>query len=471
MKKFIIGITIACGLLITALSSLASATNSVNATPPIIINAINPGYTINGQANTDEFIELINLTDRPVSLDGLSLIYINSSGNTSTLFEFPEGSTMVGETLLLRLASSPDAIDADLVYTKTLAFSAGPLELAHSDDILSSVCWTGKNGCYAKFNSKTPTSLVWNEESGFYEHSEDYYPTYDATKPGYQAPPITASSDEVVQPKCRGLQFSEVLSYYESDQSEQFIEIYNPLDHDINLAGCQVRYKKKSYALSGIISPDHYSARFATDFRLTKNPTSSNAIELIDVDGNKVDEVIYYNGQKKATAYAWFGFHENGEEQWLQTYAPTPGTANDYQQYKTCPAGKVINEATGNCVNASTIDDTLKPCPAGKYRNPLTGRCKSIASSAKTLKPCPDGYERNPETNRCRKIKQNTGANYPLSATESQAAASSFVALGAVLIIIILALVYIGFQFRYEIAKFFRKLTCLRLRLPPRRRP
>ena len=467
MKKIIIGLSVVIGLFITALTPLATATHP----PQIIINAINPGYTINGHANTDEFIELINLTDGPLSLTGLSLEYTNSSGNTDQLFEFPEGSTMIGETLLLRLASSPDATDADLVYTKTLALSAGPLTLTNGTDTLSSICWTGKDGCYTKFNSKNPTSLVWNEESGLYEHSEDYYPTYDANKPGYQAPPTPANTDEVIQPKCRGLQFSEVLSYYESDQSEQFIEIYNPLDHDINLAGCQVKYKKKSYNLSGIISPDHYSARFATDFRLTKNPTSANTIELIDVDGHKIDEITYYNGQKKATAYAWFGFHENGEEQWLQTYAPTPGSANDYQQYKTCPEGKVINEATGNCVKASTLDSTLAPCPAGKYRNPLTGRCKSLASTTKTLKPCPDGYERNPDTNRCRKIKQNTGANYPLSATESQAVASSFVALGAVLIIIILALVYIGFQFRYEIAKAFRRLTCLRLRLPPRRRP
>lgn len=467
MKKIIIGFVAALGLFITAFSQSAVATNS----PSIIINAVNPGYTVNGQANTDEFIELINLTDAPISLTGLSLQYTNSSGNTSALFEFPEDSAMIGETLLLRLASSPDATNADLVYTKTLALSAGPLELISGDEVLSSVCWTGKNDCYAKFNSKAPTSLVWNEEGNFYEHSEDYYPTFDPKKPGYQAPPIAINSDEVIQPKCRGLQFSEIFSYYESDQSEQFIEIYNPLDYDINLSGCQVRYKKKSYQLSGIIGSDRYSARFATDFRLTKNPTSANTIELIDVDGGKVDEVTYYNGQKKATAYAWFGFQENGEEQWLQTYTPTPGSANDYQQYKTCPSGKVINEATGNCVNATNLDTTLKPCPAGKYRNPLTGRCKSIASATKSLKPCPDGYERNPDTNRCRKIKQNTGANHPLSATESQAVASSFVALGAVLVLIVLALGYIVFQFRYEIAKFFRRLICLRPRLPWRRRP
>lgn len=466
MKKIIIGFIVAFGLFITALSQLATATS----THQIIINAINPGYTINGQTNTDEFIELINLTGGPVSLTGLALKYTNSSGNSSIFFEFPEDSVMIGETLLLRLASSPDASDADLVYAKTLAFSAGPLELIRGDDILSSVCWTGKDGCYAKFNSKTPTSLVWNEESGLYEHTEDYYPTYNAETPGYQAPP-SVNNDETIQPKCRGLQFSEVLSYYESDQSEQFIEIYNPLDHDVNLTGCQVKYKRKFYKLSGIVGSDNYSARFATDFRLTKNPTSSNEIELIDVDGNKVDEITYYNGQKKATAYAWFGFQNNGEEQWLQTYAPTPGSANNYQKYKTCPEGKVINEATGNCVKATNLNTTLKPCPAGKYRNPLTGRCKSIASSNKSLKPCPDGYERNPETNRCRKIKQNTGAAYPLSATESQAAASSFVALGAVLIIIAIALGYIGFQFRYEIIKLFRKITYLRLRLPRRHRP
>lgn len=456
MKKFIITISAAVASII-ALGSTVSATS-----PPISISAINPGYTIDGVANTGEFIELRSSSDSAVPLTDLTLKYTNSSGNSSVIFEFPSDSTMLGETLLLRLASSPSANEADLVYTKTLAFSAGPLELQYKGETISSICWTGKNDCYGKFSSTHPTSLVFNEELEKFEHLKDYYPSFDPEKPSYHVPPTDTTKEETVIPKCRGLQFSEIFSYYENNYSEQFIELYNPLDHDINLDGCELKYKKKNYRLSGIIQSDHYFARYATDFKLTKNPTSSNSIELIDTDGLTIDEATYYNGQKKATAYAQFGHQSNGEEQWLQTYIPTPGEANNYQPYKTCEVGKVINEATGNCVKASSITKVLSPCPAGKYRSPITNRCRSLGSSTKELKPCAAGYERNPDTNRCRKIKQNTGAAYPLSA--SQTGDSNFVALGAILIIIVLALFYIAFQFRYEFLDLFRKL---RLRLRP----
>lgn len=343
---------------------------------------------------------------------------------------------------------------ADVVYTKTLAFAAGPLELLHNGEVVDSVCWTGKSGCYAKFSSSNPTTLARNEETGLFEHLKTYTPEYDPEHPSYHGPPVTPEPEVV--PQCRGLQFSELLSYYETDSDEQFVEVYNGTDHDINATGCQVRYKKKNYLLNGVIPPDGYLARYFPEVTLTKNPTSSNDLDLIDTDGTVIDTLTYYNGQKKGVSYAAFGYQNNGKAQWLQTYHPTPGEANDYQQYKTCPAGKVINEATGNCVNATSLDTTLAPCPAGKYRNPETGRCKSYASDSEQ-KPCAEGYERNPETGRCRKIRNNDGASYELE-PDNFGDTTAFVAIAAIAIIVGIGLVYVIVQYRHEIGQFFGKL-------------
>src|SRR5574344_3146705 len=80
-----------------------------NEVPAILINAINPGYTVDGMSNIGEFIELKKTSAEIVELTDIVLKYSNSSGNQVLLYQFPDGAQMVEETLLLRLASAPNA--------------------------------------------------------------------------------------------------------------------------------------------------------------------------------------------------------------------------------------------------------------------------------------------------------------------------------------------------------------------------
>lgn len=263
------------------------------------------------------------------------------------------------------------------------------------------------------------------------------------------------TGDSQPTPRCHKLEFSEVYTYYIDNKTEQFIELYNPSDQAVSIGGCRLRYKKKLYSLNGVIDPGGYHAYYPNgEFSLTKNPNTSNVVELIDVDERVVDELTYLHGQKKGTSYAKF-YDTTGAEVWSYTYARTPGQANIYQEFRTCEAGKVINPETGNCVKADTVTDANGVCPAGKYRNPLTGRCKKIETEK--TKECAPGYERNPETKRCRKIKSaNTGADYTLVPTTSNSK-NVFIAAGVVAAIIILGILYVVWQFRREIVRTFRK--------------
>lgn len=423
---------------------------------PLRIKAINPGYTINGVANVGEFIELVNISDdSSISLTGYTLRYTNSSGNISNIIEFPEGSEMTGETILLRLASSPGSNLADLTYTKTLALEAGPLELIYRDEIIDSVCWKGKN-CLKKFSADNPTSIVQDLATGEYSHISGYTPAFDESHKSYSPPPEdeTSDTDIAVEPQCRGLIFNELLSYYENEKSEQFIELLNPTDEAIRLDGCQIRYKKKLYPLGGMVDAGSFYVYNPAGFTLTKNPTNINILELVDVNGEVVDTLEYPHGQKKGTAYALFGYDAGGGAQWRTTYRPTPGAENVEQEYRSCPDGKVLNEATGNCVKAATLKKAVTECPEGKYRNPETGRCKKIETDE--TKECKEGYERNPETGRCRKIKDNSGAEYAL-VPETGGEKVVFVATMAIAGLAALAGGYVVFQFRHEIARFFRQ--------------
>lgn len=448
----------------------------------LIIKALNPGYTVTENndklSDVGEFIELQNLTDAPLVLAGYSLRYTNTTGKTVSLFTFPEGSYMTGKHLLLRYRKAPEALLADATYGISLAMKAGPLELYYDEDLVDTICWTGKTDCAKEFKNDSATSsrttLVRNLASGEFEHfpAAEYNPAYDAESSNLVLPveetndPSETEAPEFLAPVCQGLEFSELLTYYTNDKSEQFIEFFNPTSVDINLDGCNLNYKNKLYPLSGKVKTGGYYAFYNGDLiALTKNPKNPLVLTLVDANGEAVDEVSYGNGQKKSTSFAKI-YDETGAENWQITYAITPNSENIYQKFRSCEAGKIINEATGNCVKVTSLktaaatlqEKLLEPCPAGKYRNPLTGRCKNIETASSTLKECAEGYERNPETNRCRKITQpNDGAEYAL-VPNTRSDNTVFIGVGIVAGIIALGGTYVILQFRREIARALRKI-------------
>ncbi len=424
----------------------------------VLIKSYNPGFS---DPYAGEFFELTKLPTSSISLAGLSVIYETSSGSEYTVYEFSDGDEMVGESLLLRLASSDEVKNAgeimvaDVTYTRNMSQSAGRLKLKYVDEVFDSLCWgTKETDCYATFSSKKPTTLVREineEEIGDFEHRTDYLPLFDAMSPGLKH---NEPEDEMIEPKCRTLEFSEVFSYFENQSTEQFVELFNRGEEGLDLDGCFVRYKNKNYALTGVVKSHGFTTLYPEEnwgTTITKNPTSSNMLEIIDTDGEVVDNLTYYSGQRRGMSYAMFGYKSDGGEKWEQTYRLTPGEDNTYQQFKTCPVGKVLNLNTGNCVTETTIATALAACPEGKYRNPLTGRCKSYASTASTeLKPCAEGYERNLETNRCRKIVENTGADYSL-VPETFQEKTEMTAIFAIISVVVAGIGYIAFQYRDEL--------------------
>ena len=457
MKKFLLFLIFVVGSVLGVVGGNVWAENGefLEKLPEIYIKAVNPGYTKDGVSNVGEVIEIGRKnSDAPISLAGLYIGYTNSSGNPSVLMDLSKYIWTAGETFFLQLASSPGSELAQVRYSKTLALKAGPLTLMRGDEILDSVCWTGGEGCLSAFSSVKPTTLVRNLETGEFEHV-DFYEVDDDGVLEFVEDEV--SDAEVLEPVsvCKGVVFSEILSYYETLQSEQFIELYNNSASDINLDGCFIKYKNKLYPLSGVVGPEGYFVRFLTDFKLTKNPTSSGVLELIDADGSVLDKLVYPNGQRKGTSYAFIGFDDSGSEIWKTTYAPTPGEANNYQEFKTCEAGKVINEVTGNCVKV-TASISEKVCKEGQYLNVLTGRCRKIPDASDGVKVCREGYYLNEETGRCRKIKENNGAEYAL-VPETYSESSSFVALYLVLGVVGVGVVYIIYEFRREIWKFVLK--------------
>jgi len=454
--------------------------------PGLMIFAVNAGYTGgDGSQQNYDFVEIFNASGEPMRLDGYSLVYTNSAGN-KTEHGWSAGAILNAEYLAVGYNSSPQfaGAEADYRYRFNLAATTGTVSLLFEGEVVDEVCW-GATTCGARYGAFATTAtgnrtLVRDMENGGFEFRA-YYPEFDFGVLWYDVPeePDEPGGPGEESPSCKGLVFSEIYTYFESDYGEQFVELFNPTDEIISVEHCKIGYKNKNYGMAGEVKPDGYLVYQNADLKLTKNPTSSNMVVLIDSDGAEVASLTYYAGQKKLTAWAWFGTAEDGGEIWKQTYALTPGEENIYQQFKSCPVGKVINPLTGNCINFfeneglpdcpagkfrnpetnrcksyDTVAGILKPCNEGYFRNPETNRCKKIAGATSSLTPCKDGYERNPETNRCRKIRVNNGTDYgvePMTYRDS----ASFVAYGALAVVLGGGILYVILQFRWEIGRFF----------------
>ena len=468
----------------------------IETVPDLILSAVNAGYTgPDGSQQNYDFVEIFNTTGEPVRLEKYSLVYTNSAGNR-TVHNFLAGAILNAEFLAMGYSNAPQFAEAenDYKYRFNLAAATGTVSLLLDDVVVDEVCW-GSATCAARY-AAFATSVASNSTlvrcivDGLVEPCADdrpfefrsYYPEFDFGVLLYDVPeeePPEEPPEDL--PSCRGLIFSEIFTYFEFDYAEQFVELFNPTDEIIPLDSCKIDYKNRNYEMAGEIRPGEYLAYRHANLQLSKNPTSSNIVALIDGDGAEVVSLVYYSGQKKLVSWAFFGVDEDGNGVWRQTYALTPSEENIYQEFRSCPAGKIINPRTGNCINFFE-DEPLPDCPAGKFRNPETNRCKSYETVAKILEPCAEGYyrnpetnrcrkietatasltpcqegyERNPETNRCRKIRENNGADYGVEPTD-YTDTSAFVAYGALAVVGTSGVTYAIFQFRHELAQFLRK--------------
>ena len=193
------------------------------------------------------------------------------------------------------------------------------------------------------------------------------------------------------------------------DVGNEFIELHNPTDKDILLAGCSLKTSanNKEFHFGDItLGTGQYKAFYDSQTGLTLPNSAGGRVTYF---GAHSEQVIEYPGGLKDN-HAWALI----EDSWLITDKITPDAANQVpsstivggkgaSQLEPCPEGKFRNPETNRCKNIES-DNELKPCAPDQERNPETNRCRKIGGDSSTLKPCNPDQERNPETNRCRKI-------------------------------------------------------------------
>ena len=180
-----------------------------------------------------------------------------------------------------------------------LASTAGRLKLMQGDTIIDEICW-GKLTCdnamtkvrYRQRENKTAIRCRGLEPFIY----EQYYPEIDSAAHLY---PRARAENKM----CHALAYRlrKYIRITKKIPHEQFIELYNDSDLRFHLDACTLRYKNRNYPLLGVIAPKSYS--LLQDILLTKDPSSSLTIELLDANG-QVFAAEYFHGQKKSTSYA-----------------------------------------------------------------------------------------------------------------------------------------------------------------------
>lgn len=255
-----------------------------------------------------------------------------------------------------------------------------------------------------------------------------------------------------------------------SDTGKEFIELYNPNELTVSLSGYILWYGPEFDASVRLPELEIAGKSYVSftngglDFSLLN---SSSRVRLTYGD-ELIDETTSYIDPKDNMAWALI------DDVWLYTNRPTPGSENLISQddtidsievvgLKPCAENQYRSTETNRCRNVTSITNTITPCKDNQYRSEETYRCRNIVSE--TVAACKEGQERNPDTNRCRNIVKDSKTDYAVLGAQTSSDGNRWYVWVAIGGVILLAITYSVWEWRYEIRKLFirtRKLVRIR---------
>lgn len=408
-------------------------------TPKLIFTEIKVRFDTTNPLDNDEFIELYNASSDPVQLSDYGLEYFNVTNppDSQQPVQKPISTELLAAGQYLVLAKQPLQItNSKQSPFSSLADTGGRLRLVTSEGtIVDEIAWTNVSanatavGVYPSviFQCNSSTILCNSNRVQSISRSKDIDGNQVLVNPKWQlatptpqssellpAPVITdpqtdTSTDPPVETSqippepavtCEGVVINEILpNPGGADTGKEYIELYNPTNEVISLAGCslQIAGNNTSFLFGQAeMQPGQYLAFYDGQTGLTLPNSAGGKIWLLSPT-EELQAIIYPGGLDDDASWALI------DGVWQITYKPTPAALNTALPLKPCATSQVRNTDTGRCQSLVTASlSSLTPCKTGQERNPDTGRCRTIATTVASLTPCKEGQERNPETNRCR---------------------------------------------------------------------
>ena len=384
------------------------------------------------RATDMEYVELYNPNKvESIDLDDMRLLY-SRDGSASTrvdkkeMIEFKDFKIESEQAVLVARKIQPETLTGLVVFDtltpsiNDFIVSNGEVELvAQGDFVVDSIAWGDREGSLIEKVSGGVSIQRCITNTGTIE-GDVYSDLKNPTSPGEVLSCLSDDSgdsgpgggnedSDPAEPvnQCTGLRLTEI----GANLTDQFIEVQNTSSSSLDVTGCRVmtnRSTTKYHSLpTQTLAAGEYLSIAIADTPLTLTKTTKGTVYLLDSAGEaELDERSYENLSKETT---WALI----DDEWRQTYALTPGVANEYQQYVACELGYERNEDTGRCRKIPV--DTRVECKAGQYRSEETGRCRNIPVES-VLVACKAGQYRHPETNRCRNLTSATSSLTPCKA-------------------------------------------------------
>ncbi len=395
-------------------------------TPALIISEVK---IRNDTAGFDEFIELYNPGVEPVSLNDYFIGFVNSPAPSADQlfaeFVIGEGLLPAGESFVL----AKNELDLNLPKSKkspfaSLSDSGGTLRITDAqDEIIDQFAWTATASLAiapVQFLCTTSNTTCNANKSQSFTRGKDDQDNYLLANPSWQlvAPsplsvdllplpvpdpvpepdpeptPDPAPTDDTTEPlpdqvaqtsedtattaPLQPLQITELLpnpAAPASDSSDEFIELYNPNDQSVDLAGYKLQSGNTfsySHSFAGVSLGAHeYKAFLITETGNILSNTSGQA-RLLDPSGAVVAQTNAYDSADDGDAWALI----NGAWQWTTT--PTPNAPN----VLAAPVLKIAAAKTTTAKKQTTAAKKPKAKTTAKV------------ASAKTKKPAAAAAER-----------------------------------------------------------------------------
>jgi len=368
-------LTLICGPLLVFAEDITEDVSETETMPSMIISEV--GWAGSELKDSDEWLELTNLSDQTIDLTGWS---VPGAATGRDVLELPEGTSIeANSTYLISNYAFDDEkstlnVEADLITSSlSLSNSTFEINLENAAGQVVDVAGTGSaptkgsRGVNEEGETEPRASMqrfyiidgsldeAWvtaTESVGFDEDATELgtpgtletlathetletlnQNTYDSYQndsstedDGTTTEDSTTESDSTDSTNSSTLIINEFVSDPITGSNE-WVEIYNPSDTVVILAGYQIREASgKTTEL-----PDQYLAsnQYVVVEKISGNLNNSgDTIELLDADGNLLDMISYGDGTEAPAVSDPNAVALNENNEWVETTLSTPGEAN-----------------------------------------------------------------------------------------------------------------------------------------------
>ncbi|HEU5005258.1 MAG TPA: lamin tail domain-containing protein [Candidatus Saccharimonadales bacterium] len=356
----------------------------------------------------DEFVIIQNTGNNDI--DHLSDYWLGYVGSDTSMAppvqDLPDYRLPSGGVVLLSGGGTVNTCDADIVsdLSPSLSDSKGTLNLWEQTS--SGFSLLSGNQAQVRWNKSTSSDVNLSEETSQYANPVWFYDTssgwlltdmsgctlttYNGSTSTTAAvwPENDSSPPAIIESVAEGQglvglpaadiglkapQISELLpnpSGSGTDDTDEFIELYNPNDTAFDLSGFALETglttkHKYSFEDSTLLPAKSFTAFYSADTGLTLSNTSSQAI-LLDPLGTTISQSDAYSSAKDGMSWAL----ANGK--WYWTNAPTPGATNVVNQASpdsskanksSAPTVKGLSTGSSNSAPNSFSNTTIVSTP------------------------------------------------------------------------------------------------------------